>query len=251
MSSILGIKSNSGEEGIVIASDIQTSIYDGDTFVRKGTTDKIWYGDTWALAHCGGTESEELKRFHRILQGDKRYKSSPEKVKEIIGRAINSSPRRLIEINELNAALDLRGEGDNTIEFLFAISEPRLEIWQVSQFGWLKTYLQIAEEEGEDREFEYLTIGSGEEYIRNYIKSRIEDDNNPLNPEDITISTAVRISRPAVKKAYRDPNTTAIPLDLVVLTKRGVKRYGPEIKRQIEEAEVRSIEEIAEEYKQQ
>ena len=56
MTTILGIKTNDGEEGIVLASDTQLNLYEGDTYTKKKGMFKL-YTDrqekSWGIAFSG------------------------------------------------------------------------------------------------------------------------------------------------------------------------------------------------------
>jgi 20S proteasome alpha/beta subunit len=70
MTTILGIKTNSGEEGIVLAADTQLTTFEGEQQTEKSTISKLKTGADYALAFVTGQYDDEiLDRFFKYLRG--------------------------------------------------------------------------------------------------------------------------------------------------------------------------------------
>jgi hypothetical protein len=252
MTGILAMKANAGEEGIVIASDTQVTLKTEEEMVEKRPIFKIWLGKTWAMAHSGGFHNG-LYRLQGLLAGQKRYDSSEDHVRSMIQRAVTPNDkglRRFVEIDDINCDIRSKSTIDDCTEFIFAHTEPNLGLWQVHEFGVLQDYKEVnaKSEEDNEREFEYLFLGSAEDRIKGYIEDRLADSRNPLDPNNITIPIAVKEARGALDKARRDPYSGGAS-DIVVLTNRnGVDTWGKEIRRRMEHAEDKIYDEIIRKY---
>ena len=249
MTSILGIKTNVGEESIVIAADTQMSMYDLDKEITdKRFIYKIWCGKNWALAHSGEV-TKELYKFQGIMSGQKRYGSSEDIVQEIIEKAVTEDKkkqRRFLEIDEMNCEIRTKSSLDNCVEFILASTSPVFWLWYVHEFGRLLTYEEASK--NEDREFEYIIIGSGSDRIQGYLEDRIADDKKPLDPNSINLKTALEESSKAMMKAKRD-GATGGPTQIVVLKKSGLYIHGGrELKQRLDSEERDYWEDIAESY---
>ena len=54
MTTIIGIKANSGIEGIVLCADQQLTTFDGEKPTLKEQIGKITYGENWIMGYAGG-----------------------------------------------------------------------------------------------------------------------------------------------------------------------------------------------------
>lgn len=184
MSSILAIKVYVGENGcIYFGSDKQKTTYDGDRPIAKTTTNKIWTGPNWLLAHAG-TVTEYLDEFRKRLEGRRKVGSEPwgpERSAEMISRAVNSgadgSDRVFREIAEVSRRMKKEGyDSDDPPEYLFAVNNP-LRLFYIDDSGNMYTYKELCKRDGEDpSELEFLTIGSGADHMKKYIQTKLEDD---------------------------------------------------------------------------
>ncbi|MFH1682716.1 MAG: hypothetical protein ABIA37_02875 [Candidatus Woesearchaeota archaeon] len=74
MTTILGIKSNLGEESIVLASDTQLNLYDGKNHTGKEKISKLRAGRSHLLAFSGNFD-KYLESFFSYLTGRRSYES--------------------------------------------------------------------------------------------------------------------------------------------------------------------------------
>ena len=196
MTTIVGIKANSGVEGIVIATDRQLNHYDdaGKTILRKETISKIVYGREWIIADAGGI-SNQFAVFQNMDQ---------EKMKQKIYRAVQRykpDPPKDPQFREINRINTIARRNDATLDCLHELVmaakiDENLGLWHVDEFGSLTEY-----------EFEpnYFTMGSGKDHVTKYITSLAE--NGKINNYKLSLPAAIEIAVEAIKLAEEDPNT--------------------------------------------
>ena len=259
MTTIVGVKTNIGLEKIVIGSDSQESHFASDgEMVAKRAIPKIIHGESWALGYAGTSRDQNFYRFQQILQGNKRYGSSPEKAKEVITKAVQKF--RDSKGKELKFNLDYEGsdflevcyfnslmkktnpnEKDPTNKFILGANFPdgKLGLWIVDEFGNLQ-------EADKEKEFYYLCMGSGSAIVEKYIEDEIFE--NKIDPNNIDSDCAIDIVINSLKKAQKDANT-GFPIELVVLDSLKINLYGRSIEDAISNAFEKRIKEIKEEQK--
>ncbi len=238
MTTLIGIKTNSGLDRIVLASDNQITRYDkkDNKPVSKHPDRKLYYEDKWAIGIAGVSDYETTK-FFGVLRGNKTYGSSEENAKRIIEGAIKNLD--FPEINELNKKLRKKGiDLEDLPAFIFAANEPKLTLWWIDEFGNFH-------KRDEEAEFDYICLGSGEDKASQYIESLIE--NEKIKKDKITTREAIRIARESIYAAEKDMDT-GLGYDLVILTEHEIKSWGDEIKKEIREAEAKKLEDIANYY---
>lgn len=254
MTTIIGLKSNSGIDGIVLASDTQLSYSDKTgKFSEKKPMYKIVHGKDWAMAFCG-IISNELYRFFQILRGQKKYGSSEEMANEIITRAVTNYERwkenpklediHFKEVNSLNTILK-RNEAidlEDLNNFILAINTESKGpvLFEVDEFGNLK-------EAPKNKEIEYITIGTGEEIVERYVEETMEKED--VSPFILNIPIAIDLARKSLVKAQRDPYTGS-SIDLMILTKPGIETTGKELRNVLTEAEEKFFSELKDRYSQ-
>lgn len=249
MTTILGIQTNEGVEGIVLASDKQINFYVDDKLIgRKKHGKKIIIGSNYALAHAG-TIDNFLLGFNRYLITQKK-----EEIKNMILKAVEKYKENpthtkgwgfephFYEINSLNTAVMNRREDENgeidIHDFILAVNLPELGLYRVDGHGNLK-------ESSKNRPFKYLSIGSGSDKVYEYISGLV--DNDEIDPSHITIPIAIQIVKKSFKKAEEEINTDGIP-DYVILTKDSIRTYGDEIRKSMEDAYEKILNEIGLKY---
>lgn len=254
MTTIIGIKTNSGVEGIVLGADTQLSSIENGALTQKKTASKIVYGKEWVIGHAGLVDNE-VYQFFQVLSSQKKLVSLENTPNEIILRAVKrhddyvkDQKIRDIHFQEvimLNAKMMRRDESelDNLSKFVLSVYQTTsgLRLFEIDEFGNLK-------EPKKDSDIEYTIIGSGEQIAERYIKRLIDEDEAPQFL--ITIPRAIDIVWKGLKEAQRDPYTNG-PIDLVVLTKEGVIPYGKEIRDALISAETQKITTIKKKYEQE
>ncbi|MBI4147531.1 hypothetical protein HY494_02675 [Candidatus Woesearchaeota archaeon] len=235
MTTIIGIKANSGVEGIVLGADRQLTTFDGEKAILKEQIGKITYGKNWIIGDAGGISNQ----FAVFLQ----YKNR--KMAGLIYRAIQryyekpeSRKPHFPEINEINTIAKRREEVDeNSLhEFILAAKfGNKLGLWQVDYFGNLKE---------SEKDF-YLALGSGEDYVAKYLASLSEK--GIINNNAITVPKAIGLATKCLEIAEQDPNTSG--LDLAVLTNKGVRYFGNFIQETMEKQKRDMVRKIKEKYR--
>ena len=236
MTTLIGIKTNVGEESIILASDTQLNYYSvkGEP-IEKRPLLKIVYGEYWALAQSGA-DTNDLRSFFNKLRNpkDRRYKDfGTDKLEKMINVAVDN--KRFMEICELNAKYVREEEDvDQTHEFIMAVNKPKMELYHVDIFGNLKTQ--------SDRGF--VVLGSTSDKAESYLDDEIDKDT--YHESNIDISRAVQLLNNALKNSNTEL-LSGLPMDLVIIRKNEIRGYGKRIKDAVEFAERKVIEEIVNE----
>lgn len=223
MTTIIGIKAESGVEGIVLASDTQLNVLaEDEESIEKGSTRKIMYGKTWMIG-CSGTYSRPFHVFQRMLLGQKRgFKE--EAVERMISTAIQRYDQKrphlegphFVEVNSLNTEARRDGAAlDDLHSFILAVNSPRLDLWEVDEFGNLKDPSKV-------QDFDYFVIGSGSEKVKSYIDRLVLREK--IQPQSVDIPAAIDICVGGLEAAEEDAYTGG--LDIVVMTKENIAPYG-------------------------
>jgi 20S proteasome alpha/beta subunit len=234
MTTIVGIKTNSGLDSIVLASDLQSSDEEAETKFRIPR--KIYVGDNWAMGDAGG-DDKAVRRLYGKLRGNKNYGSNDNIAGEMLERAIKE--KLFYEVRELNTELRKKDcSMDETHAFVFAVSKPELFLWKIDEFGNLK-------DPKEDHDIDYVCVGTGRERVEKYIEGLLDEEK--FDRDEINTNAAIHIARGAMKAAEGDV-WTGLGYDLVILTKAGVKVWGKKIREVLEKAETDKLEEIAKKY---
>lgn len=238
MTTLLGIKTNSGIEGIVIATDKQVSHWNEGVFTKKTTINKIFHGNNYIIANTGAigdnpfaileqTQKEELVQL--VEEAVKKYRLDP-----------SSEYPHFEKINHINTLLYREHEDEDYLHTLLMATNTneKLELWEVDHFGSLKTPQK-------KKKIEYHVLGSGKKYVKKYIKRLLEK--GAINQAEITIHTAIDIAIAAIQEAQKDPHTSG--LDLAVLTNNGATYYGDLIKEIVEKQKKEIINSIKKDYR--
>ena len=224
MTTLIGIRTNEGLDGIVLVSDLQISQYDGPKMLARWPARKIYFGDYWALGYIGGIH-DELRGFLCVLRGDKRYNSSEEKANQIFQRAIEK--QRFIEVDDLNALITKEKSLEETNAFLLAVNKPELNLWYIDEFGSFHL--------PKDKEFEYFCIGTGSQEANKSIEKLLA--NEDIDRDKISISVARNIARRIINEMKDDP-FTGFGYDIVVITKKLVKHWGEDYRKSLSKAQL-------------
>ena len=235
MTTIIGIKANSGVEGIVLCADRQLTHFDGEKITLKEQICKITYGKNWIIGDAGGISNQ----FAVFLQYKKR------KIADLVYKAIQryyekpeSRKPHFPEINEINTIAKRRNEveDDSFHQFILAAKfGKKFGLWQVDYFGNLKE---------SEKEF-YQVLGSGEDYVAKHLASLSEK--GIINNNAITVPKAIGLATKCLEIAEQDSNTSG--LDLAVLTNKGVRYFGNFIQETMEQQKKDMINQIKKKYR--
>ena len=237
MTTLIGIRTNDGPDGIVIASDYQISEVDGnDHTVSTRPMNKIYTGPFWAMAHAG-RDTRSLLRFYGVLKGYKRYDSSEEKARATILSAIDDM--FFPEVRDLNTKLRKNGdESEDLISFLLAVNKPEVNLWEVDEFGNIK-------EPNDESDFDYICLGGGADKAEDHIKGLLS--NEDIDRDKIGIDNAVYTARSAIGAAETEAGT-GMGFGLTVLIQDDIREWGKDIRRKLKETEQRELKDIANYY---
>lgn len=251
ITTIIGVKTLAGEEGIVLCADTQLSIVSAkgkkdETLEDKGElVYKIICGPNWALGTAGRTDSADVQNFLKLMQAKK--ETQKEKAYQMVKQALENVAKpkydssHFPEVNQLNTMLKRGGEDlDDLPLFILATNKPYMGLWVLDQFGNLI---------GPDKKnrIEFVCIGSGEDDVTKYIvEERVYKEKVDLTAFDIP--NALDLVVEALHKAEKKDVYTGGPLDIAILTKTEIYSYGKVMRQDIEYAEKRRLELIKEEH---
>ena len=236
MTTLIGMKTEVGEEAIVLASDTQLTDLDEK---EKSYFLKIVHGDFWAIAHTGVYNN--MKSFYNKLRNpdDKRYKDfNKGKLIHMINKSVEI--KRFFEINQLNA--DSMGDGvdvDILSEFIMAINNPGIDLFHIDIFGNLKNL-------PEDKN--YFVLGSGSKQVKRYLEENLDGDS--LDTSNISLDKATSLCWNGLKYALKKPNSDIFsgwPIDIAVIKKDKIRSYGEMVKEAHEETDKKLLDKIIKE----
>lgn len=230
MTTVLGIKTTSMLESIVLIADRQSSATEES---KKYSVRKLYSGSFWVMGDVGSDDKDVL-RFYGELRGDKRYGSDQKKAEETILRALEK--KRFIEVDALNALISKKGGGDaseDTHRFVLAVNKPSTSLWIVDEYGNLI-------EPSEENELDYVCLGSGKEDVEkhiSYLKSeeKIDRENN------ISTSDGIEIATSCLEVAQNNNLWTGMGYDLIILTKKDIKEISKDVIKDMKEAQKNRI----------
>ncbi|MBI2105998.1 hypothetical protein HYT56_04140 [Candidatus Woesearchaeota archaeon] len=259
MTTVLGIKTNSGIDSVILVSDTQHTIDYGD-FERKTIGGKIRVGENHAIAFTGNSE-KFVERFSSYISGRTSAKNF---VKEIFKGKVHplfsdlpKDPIKLAieagffpELSFTNSAYYRSQENESNgkevfdyfTELILAVNKPDLGLYYVDGFGNLSS---------SSYGIEYLVAGSGREIVQTYIDEE-EFRNDPAIKEEfsedrITTPLAMKLAIGGLRKATKDGSTGG-PIDLVVVTADSINVHGSEIRRSLDVAEREIYQKIVTKY---
>ena len=234
MTTSIGMKTEIGEEAIILASDTQLSSLDA---TEKSSFLKIVYGDFWAITQVGVYDNN-MKSFYNKLRNpsDKRYKDfSKEKLIRMVNKAIER--KRFFEIDQLNAESIKDGiKVDDLAQFIMAINNPKIDLFHIDIFGNLKS---LSSDEN------YFVLGGGKEKVERYLEENIEGGS--IDSSNIDLDKATRLCWNSLKYALKKPNSDIFsgwPIDIAVIKKDKIKSYGEMIKEAHEETDKNLLDKI-------
>lgn len=250
MTTIIGVKTTSGLNSIVIGADKQENFYeDGDILSGKVSTTKIIIGECWMLGHAGFSSDNGFYRFTRMMSGDRRAKSSKEIASKIVKTAVANyisdksdfDGPHFKETNHLNTKARREGVSfEDLHEFILAARyDEKMGIWRVDEFGNLADCK-------DKRPFEYECLGSGSGIVENYFNELYKDGG--IIVQEIDIPKAIDLVVTGLDKAQSDISTGSF-FDLAILTETDLISYGSSILESIQKAKQREIERIKEHYR--
>lgn len=228
MTTLIGIHASNGEEGIILASDInrtQTSWQPrGDIAYRqqiRSETQKIYVNDSRDIAICmsGLQDLPYFDFLTKVLRGtiDIRNAIQNKKFEEFLqlhlDRWGSGTPNE-----DLNSGLLLatRFEG-----------APKLySCWPLGGLG----------------EFPWISIGSGSRFAHEYLSKQ-----DKLIPGYLSIQEGIDLAVQGLDAATQDIFTGG--LDLVVITKSGIQEHGRSIKQIMLQAKATAINDIKGKYR--
>ena len=239
MTTLIGIVTNSGRRGVVLGADRQVNYVDeNDNLKSKCPGAKITVGSKYAMA-AAGVYYDEVTAFMKL---HKSYDERNEKKRvEMLRRAVRAKVPYMPQINELNRGL-MRNDGvdvDDLPTFLLALNDPMPKLWSIDEFG----NLRVAPD---DKKFEYITRGSGDEMASKYIDEKVKHEY--VDPQKITLCTAIDIAfKTLMYVGSREAFTGSTP-HIVVITKSGVDDYYKEIARSRKRADKQCLDGIKSHY---
>ena len=253
MTTILGIKTNTGEESIVLAADTRIGIYDdNDELYATEKASKIRTGSFYALAFCGATDSylesffnyiSRKKNFQEFVSfisqskeegAPKKFSTSPlaKAVKENYFEALNYHNRFLAQRND--------GKIDDAVELVLAVNKPSLQLFTVDAFGNLN---------GSKRPggLEYVCAGAGVSEVHEYFSQQeYQSDallkNNKVTLDHISLPRALQMAISAINKASLTDKGTGEVVDLVVLKKDKIDDHSSKALKSIDQIYKKIIE---------
>jgi 20S proteasome alpha/beta subunit len=237
MTTILGIKTNVGQPGIVIAADTTVSVYDdGGEILGKEKTCKIRVGKNNVMAFAG-TIDNYLENFFNYVSGEKNYSDFVNFVSDGLEKKTAMVKNPILEAIKTNyfAALNMfnryqtkRNEGsvDDAIDLIMATNKPNLNLYHVDAFGNL---VKPSRQNG----LEYVCAGSGSKQVTDFFHDEeylndADFKTKKIKIDNITMSAAIQLATKAMKKATKDSETGDL-LDLVVIRKNKIDNYCSEV----------------------
>jgi 20S proteasome alpha/beta subunit len=239
MTTIIGIKTNYEQEGIVFAADTQLGFYGEDgKITAQRSFHKIIYGNDWMMAHAGSVDSHYLS-FQQWAQGKKREASKTD-VSDAVRVAVDrfeNSPKLIDphfkKISELNRESKRSGLHESDMHDFVLASQKPLGLYRVDFLGDLYKYLP-------ENEFEYILFGTGSDQVDEYISNALK--RNIINPSKIDISTAIDIAIAGIDAAQADIGSSG--LDMVIMDESGIFPFGKDIQRDMLNARTNRINKI-------
>ncbi len=274
MTTIIGLKTNDGEESIVLSADTQITFFNGDVAFRKMDFSKIRTGKNYALAYVGNLD-KYVDSFFSYLKGRRDFESyikflSDKRMKQpedmlLSGELLSErnpledAIRRgyFAELNLLNTFATIDDEDDENgsgggVELIMisnfpSESGPELKLHRATQYG-------ILVPSSPKGELEYFALGSGKEIAKSYIdEMQWEDDSRfkkKIPMDEIDTANAIRIAIGAQKRAMRDASTGGV-IELAVLRASRLDYYGDDLRKALEEAESAAYERIIAHYEKE
>ncbi|MEK6923317.1 MAG: hypothetical protein AABW84_01320 [Nanoarchaeota archaeon] len=238
MTTLLGIKTNSGEEAVVLVTDTQVTYGSEEHNKNRKPFYKMANGDFWALGFIGSQWDESRKFYNQLTT--RRFKDFTEKdIEQMILSSIQK--KRFIEIDTINAEFMRRyDEGESgTMEFLLATNKPKVELYFIDAYGNIYTLDDL------DYHEPFIVKSATDDTkkaIINYINEKISGDDIGSG-DRIDLELALNLAKGAMQKVETDIYSSG-PIDITILTKNGIFNYGRQIKKAIEDAENAAFSEI-------
>jgi 20S proteasome alpha/beta subunit len=227
MTTIIGIRAEKEKEGIILASDLSQTFTSwqaqGDAYIKtqtKSEAQKIHVDNNgdFTIAMSGVADDMYNDFLYGLLSN-----------KINVKRAIEAG--FFLEVADLNA---------KRCEYKFPFPE-RLNGFLIATRFDSKPRLYDIYPLGKVEETPWCSIGSGSEFARVYISEQ-GLVMPPKIPPNVSLDEAIDLSVASLDRASRDIYTGG--LDLVIVTADGIKAYGPQIKRNMDETRAKTINEI-------
>lgn len=226
MTTLLGVKSTSNIESIVIAADRQLTIEDGDKFSKRPIK-KLYTGESWIMGDAGADDSE-VDDFYTDMRKDE--SRTLQKIKTALEKG------RFMEIDELNAKIMAKEEKciDDAHCFILAINKPYLGLWKIDELGNLKT-------PPKELLIPYVCLGSGEEKVKERMEYILGEDE--IDRENISTRQTINIGESCFTAAATRDLHTGLGLDMYVISKLGIRETSRKIRRAMLDAKKKEFEE--------
>lgn len=219
---IVGIKANVGKPGIMIATDSQVTDEDGEKKSRDSYYNKISIGRTWAMTDSGSV-NQDIALFYHTLKND------PERAKREIKRAIDTEV--FIRVQRTNQLVAKTKSPQDTHEFILGTNYPELGLYHIDEYGNIK--------EAEDC---YLIVGSNIDPVRAYIEEQLTGKD--ISAYEINLERAIRLGYFTVRNFANKDIKIGNPPCITIVTPRRVIDFTLTHWKAIEDAEMRSLENI-------
>ena len=229
MTTLVGIKAEKGGKGVILASDLSGTqtrwTAEGDVAFRqqmRSEMQKIYVNNEREIALCTAGFHDQLyvNFLSKILEG---------KI-DIRGVTKRGYFPQLKNLNEKRWDKKLpNSDYMNSLLIATRFDNPRLyTCWPL----------------GKVEEREWTSIGSGSNYALNYISKQ-----GKLIPRGLSLNEGIDLAVSGLDEAAQDIYTGG--LDLVVVTKDGIREFGENIKRTLDSARERVVKRIKREYQSQ
>ncbi len=252
MTSIFGIKTNLGDEAIVLAADTKmTSDDDNVSFLNSPGESKIYVGDCFTLA-ISGVGNDCVNSFVSYLNGEIDYISFRNFIKKgnEIGKGISSLEQKVLRNRDehpleravhtgdfrefliLNKYLleEERGDNDCVCEMILA-TQNNMGLYFVDVLG---TVYPASDYPG----LEYWTGGSGGEFMNKYLEEMDIDGHisDPTLPRRVDLNkidkeSAVLLSRKCIQEGIRKDKNSGGKEDYVIMTPEEIVHWGDILKK--------------------
>jgi len=234
MTTIVGLKTTTGLDAIVLASDFtKTMIYpNNDMEVRD--MKKIYHTNNFAFTISGNIDLDLLPELWKNLKSKK--SKDEENYIDVKKRLEDGFFEEIRLLNQIQCDSDIEFQTQQQTAFMFATRySGKVGLYKVYPLGQV-----------EESNSNYICLGSGTEYIEEMLEREYEFKS--LDGPKIDLRKAVKLAQESISLANRDMFSGSDIVDFAIITKDSIKYYGNSLRKNLKIYKNQQINEIIKKY---
>ncbi|MBT4334384.1 hypothetical protein HOD61_01045 [archaeon] len=238
MTTIVGVKTTTGLDAIVLAADYTKTTFYGASGgnsinnAESGKMKKLYCARNFAFGFAGKMDLDHIGELWQKLKIKNKKNKNYIDVSEQLR---NGYFEEIAMMNSIQTTMGDYIDSTAQTEFIFGTNEgDELSLHHVSPLGAVTNFDN------------YVFSGSGSEYVEEYLEDAY--DIRSLDGPSINLRKAVNLARKSIHLAKKDMYSGTEILDFTIITKDSITYYGDNLRKKLKKFKNKEIKKIITSY---